>query len=106
METCGQCPGAESPDLLLGRSRKCCDEGKVMYLSLVCVCGGEQCCTPGMHSSSPGTCGGQGPISSVLLSLSGPVSCEYPLPAPGFVRAERLKYPKSRPAELCAADLV
>lgn len=38
MEMCGQCPGAVSPDLLLGRSRKCSDEGKVMYLSLVCVC--------------------------------------------------------------------
>lgn len=79
---------------------------KRCILSLVRVCAGEQCCTPEMHSSSLGTCSGWGPISSVLLLLGGPVSCEYPLPAPGFVRVERLKYPKFRHAELCAAVLV
>lgn len=38
METCGQCPGAVSADLLLGRGGKYCDKGKAMYLELgTCV---------------------------------------------------------------------
>lgn len=112
METCGQCPGAASPDLLLGRSRKYCDEGKAMYFELgVCVWRGAALVRgtgahPEMPSSSPGICSGQGPISSVLLLLSGPVSCEYSLPDLGFVRVGQLKYPKFRHSKLCAADLV
>lgn len=36
--SCGQCPAAVSPDLLLGRSRKYCDEGKAMCFELgACV---------------------------------------------------------------------
>lgn len=83
METCGQCPGAMSPDLLLGRSRKYCDEGKAMYFELSSCVWREQGWSealPEMHSRSPGVCSGQGPISSVLLLLRGPVSCEYSLP--------------------------
>lgn len=110
METCGQCPGAMSPDLLLGRSRKYCDEGKVMYFGLgACVWRGAALARgtgalPGMHSGSPGICSGQGPVSSGLLLLSGSVSCKYSLRDLGFVRVERLKYPKFRHAKLCAAD--
>lgn len=112
METCGQCPGAASPDLLLGRSRKYCYEGKAMYFEFaVCAWRGAVLlrgtgALPEMHSSSPGIGSGQGPISSVLLFLSGPVSCEYSLPGLGFVPVGQLKYPKSRHTKLCAADLV
>lgn len=112
MEMCGQCPGAASPDLLLGRSRKYCDEGKAMYFEFgVCVWRGAVLvrgtgALAEMHSTSPGICSGQGPISSGLLLVSGPVSCEYSLPDLGFVRVGRLKYPKSRHAKLRAADLV
>lgn len=73
------------------------------------MCGGEQRwaeALPEMHSSSPGICSGQGPISSMLQLLRGPESCELSLPDPGFVRVGRLKYPKSTHAELCAAGLV
>lgn len=74
METCGQCPGAVSPDLLLGRGRNYCDEGKAMFLELGCVCvegssaGHRHWCTPRDAQQLPRHLQWPGAISSVCCS--------------------------------------